>query len=329
MAARKIDTAAVFERLFDVYKAQFGLFVPAALILFAIPALLQGIAVEAGSVGLAFVGAAISVIATIWFQGMIVEAVRDIRDGKRDFTVGELLRAVVPVILPLFLAGLLAGILIMLGFILLIIPGLILLTLFAVVAPAVVIERRSPVKALSRSRELVSGNGWRVFGVIVVAFLLQAIVGQILGAIIRAIDDGVVGITLATLLSNALIAPVTGIAAALLYFALREAHGESEVPAGATPAYAAQPTAPTQTSEAPAQSYEPPAPAAPQPSGAGRTAAPAPPPPAAPESPAPPASDPPPSGTEPAADPLAAGGPRRARAAAGPLRTARRRPGRR
>ena len=290
MAARKIDTAAVFERLFDVYKAQFGLFVPAALILFAIPALLQGIAVEAGSVALALVGAAIGVIATFWFQGMIVEAVRDIRDGKRDFTVGELLRAVVPVILPLFLAGLLAGLAIMFGFILLIVPGLILLTLFAVVAPAVVIERRSPVKALSRSRELVRGNGWRVFGVIVVAFLLQAIVGQILGAIIRAIDDGVVGIALATLLSNALIAPVTGIAAALLYFALREAHGESEVPAGATPAYAAQPSTPTQTSEAPAQSYEPPAPAAPAP-----PAAPQPPAsPAAPESPAPPASDPPP-----------------------------------
>ena len=237
MPARKIDTAAVFERLFEVYRAQFGLFVPAAITLFAAPALLQGIALEAGSVALTLAAVAISFVANIWFQGMVVEAVRDIRDGTRDFSIGGLFRSAAPVVLPLFLAGLLAGILIAIGFVLLVVPGLILLTIFAVVAPVVVIERRSPVDALKRSRELVRGNGWRVFGVIVVAFLIQAIVGQILAAIIRSIDDGVVGASLSTLLSSALVGPIAAIAAALLYFALRQAHNEPEVSAGAEPAH--------------------------------------------------------------------------------------------
>ena len=239
MPVRKIDTAAVFERLFHVYRAQFSLFVPAAITLFAAPALLQGIALEAGSVGLTLVAVAISFVANIWFQGMIVEAVRDIRDGVRDFTIGGLFRSVAPVILPLFITSLLAGVAIALGFVLLVIPGLILLTIFAVVAPVVVIEKRTAFAALSRSRELVRGNGWRVFGIIVVAFLLQAIAGQILGAIIGAVDDGVVGLALGTLLSSALVAPIAAIAAALLYFALREAHGESDVSAGAEPAHEA------------------------------------------------------------------------------------------
>jgi hypothetical protein len=235
MPVRKIDTAAIFERLFDVYRAQFGLFVPAAITLFAAPALLQGIALESGSWAFLLLGTVASMVASIWFQGMIVEAVRDIRDGRRDFTIGGLFQAAAPVVVPLFVAGLLAGILIVIGLVLLIVPGLYLLTIFAVVAPVVVIERRRATEALGRSRGLVRGNGWRVFGVIVVAFLLQAITGQLLAAIIGAIDDGVVGLALGTLLSSALVAPITAIAAALLYFALREAHGESDAGAGAEP----------------------------------------------------------------------------------------------
>ena len=43
--------------------------------------------------------------------------------------------------MPLILAGLVVGLLVVVGFILLIVPGLFLLTIFAVVAPVIVIER--------------------------------------------------------------------------------------------------------------------------------------------------------------------------------------------
>ena len=75
---------------------------------------------------------------------------------------------------------------------LLIIPGLILLTIWAVFAPAIVIERIRVIDAFGRSRELVRGNGWPVFGVIIVAFLIAGDRQADPQRDRRAIADGVV-----------------------------------------------------------------------------------------------------------------------------------------
>ena len=226
----KLDTARVFERLFEVYRAQFSLFVPAAIIVYLPVALINGAIVAGGGIGLALVGAVISIVAGFWLQGMVIEAVRDIQDGKRDFTLGGLFRAVMPVLPMLIGIGLLAGLGIVIGLILLIVPGLILLTWWAVVGPAVVIERRG-FDAFGRSRELVRGSGWQVFGVIVVIFVIQFLANQLLGAIFGGADS-FVGATLATLLSNALVAPVAAIAAALIYLELRRIKGDGAPQAG-------------------------------------------------------------------------------------------------
>ena len=58
----------------------------------------------------------------------------------------------------------------MIGFMLLIVPGLILLTIWSVAAPVIVLSARR--WALRRSRELVRGNGWPVFGVILILLVL-------------------------------------------------------------------------------------------------------------------------------------------------------------
>ena len=52
--------------------------------------------------------------------------------------------------------------------------------------------------AFGRSRELVRGNGWQVFGVIVVLFLLQFIVGAVIQALANSVADSFVGFALAT-----------------------------------------------------------------------------------------------------------------------------------
>ena len=106
---------------------------------------------------------------------MVVEATRDILDGRRDHTVGSLFGSAAPFIAPLFLVGLLAAIAIVIGFVLLIVPGLILLTIWAVIVPAIVIDRVGVFDSFGRSRELVRGSGWQVFGVIVVLFLLNLV----------------------------------------------------------------------------------------------------------------------------------------------------------
>jgi hypothetical protein len=65
---------------------------------------------------------------------------------------------------------------VMLGFAALVIPGLLLLTLFAVALPACIIEGLGPIESLKRSVALTKGDRWRVLG-----FLLVIHVGVGLG----------------------------------------------------------------------------------------------------------------------------------------------------
>ena len=125
-------------------------------------------------------------------------------------------------IVPLILAGLVVGLLVLVGFILLVVPGLFLLTIFAVVAPVIVVERAGVFEALGRSRALVKGNGWNVFGVIIVAFLITFVISAIFGGIGAAIGGTVVRIIF-SIIANTLTAPIAALVGAVLYFTLRGA----------------------------------------------------------------------------------------------------------
>lgn len=260
----KIDVGNVLQRTFKVYGEQFGLLIPAALILFLPVALLTGLVQSSGGLLASLLAAAIGVIATYWFQGAVVEAVRDILDGRRDYDLGSLFRSVTPVLAPLIVAGIVAGIAIGIGFVLLIVPGLFLLTIWSVIAPVIVVERTRPFDSFGRSRELVKGNGWSVFGVILVILIGTAIVGAVFQALLIAIADSFVGYFIGNLITRVLVAPVSAIAAAVLYFELKRVHGESvESFAGegvqGTPTPAATPgDAPTQPHPAPPAAPEAP-----------------------------------------------------------------------
>ena len=241
----KLDVARVFERIFEIYRDQFTLLIPAALLVFVPVAIISGL-VYAGDTGIlgALIVAAIGTIATYWFQGMVVEAARDILDGRRDHTVESLVRAAAPVIGPLLVAGILAGIAVGVGLLLLIVPGLFLLTIWAVLAPVIVIERKDALSSFGRSRELVRGHGWQVFSVIVVLFLLQFLVTAVIQALANSVADSVVGFSVADLIVRLLVAPLSALAAAVLFFELRALSGEPVLADGAEVAAPAAPPAP-------------------------------------------------------------------------------------
>jgi hypothetical protein len=224
----KLDTGRVFQRIFSFYGSQFTLLIPAALLLFIPIALLNGLLLSSGGLLLGLLAGALSLIATFWYQGMVVEATRDILDGRRDQTIGSLFSSASPFIAPLIAVGILAGIGIAIGLVLLIIPGLFLITIWAVIVPVIVVERAGVFDSFGRSHQLVKGSGWQVFGVIVVIFLVSIVVRAIINAIIGGIsDDSFAGYAISDLIVNVLLVPLSALAASVMYFELRRVKGDA------------------------------------------------------------------------------------------------------
>lgn len=83
-----------------------------------------------------------------------------------------------------FVMGILAFLGIVAGFIALFFPGVFLAVRWSVALPALLLERRGPVAALGRSWRLVKGFWWKVFGTLLVAYLLVTVLSFAVGAVI-------------------------------------------------------------------------------------------------------------------------------------------------
>lgn len=212
-----LNPGDVIGRAFTIYRDNAGALVAAAFIVFAVTAIAD-LVFDEGS--LMIIASAIGLIASVFYQGMVVRLVDDVRDGVRDASLDTLFKSVAPVALPLFLLSIVVTIGLFFGFLFLIVPGLFLMTIWAVAAPVVVIERKGVFEALGRSQELVKGNAWNVFGVIVLMFVLLVVV-VIVGGTIGAIGGDVVS-ALVRLVATVFVAPLVALAAAVLYFTLRD-----------------------------------------------------------------------------------------------------------
>ncbi|HEY8583959.1 MAG TPA: hypothetical protein VIL49_13480 [Capillimicrobium sp.] len=237
-----LDVGSVLSQVADLYRRYAGVLLPVAAVLFLVVGLVEYLALEDRNFVLLMIVTLVSLVASYFYTGMVVNLVDDVRDGRLDQSVGQLFSRVTPVLLTLFLASIIAGIGIAIGLVLLIIPGLILLTLWAVVVPAILIERKGVFEAFGRSMELVKGNAFPVFAVIVVLFIVSAVVSTLLSAIGASGGDELRAIL--SYIGRVLTAPLTALAAAVLFFALRSARGEETAapPAPTTPTASTGPT---------------------------------------------------------------------------------------
>jgi len=222
---RKLSVGSALSQVFDIYREQAGVLLPVAFWLFLIVAVVNGL--TEGNLSLFWLGIVVSLAVGTLYQGMVVELVRDVQDGRLDASVGDLMRSVLPVLGPLIGAGILAGIGIAVGLFLLIVPGLILLTMWAVIAPVIVVERRGVFDAFGRSRQLVKDQGWPVFGTVVVAFLIAIVVSLVLVAIAASIADGPLLRIVFSALASTVTAPIEALVASVLYFRLLAIKGEA------------------------------------------------------------------------------------------------------
>lgn len=216
---RKLSVGDSLGEAFSTYRDQAGVLLPVAFWLFLGVAILEGLLGESLAV---LTVALLTLVLAFLYQGMVVSLVRDVQDGRRDNSVKELAGSVLPVLMPLIGAGLLTVIGIVLGLVLLVVPGLYLLTIWAVTAPVIVVERRGVFDALGRSRQLVRGNGWPVLGTVAAAFLIGILVAAVLSAAAAAISDDPIMDVVLYALSSTVTAPIEALVAAVLYFRLLE-----------------------------------------------------------------------------------------------------------
>lgn len=214
-----MQPTAIVREAWELYKAHWRTFVPLALIVYLILGLVTLVlAWLLGWVGV-LLGALVNIVGIFWLQGALVEAVRDVRDGRRDLSVGETFRRVQPRLTSIIPAGLIAGIAIAIGLILFIAPGLFLLTIWCLIVPAIVLEGKSAGESFGRSRELVRGNGWNVFGVIIITIAAIIVANILVSIALFWLPDEVQGF-LQSLVSNTLVAPFMAVALTLTYYAL-------------------------------------------------------------------------------------------------------------
>ncbi len=105
------------------------------------------------------------------------------------------------------------------GMLLLVIPGLYLTVIWIACVPVIVVERTGPLAALGRSRQLVRGHGWRVFGLLVVLTVMLNVVSMILRAALSWLP-AVWQLGLANGLANIVFIPAGAVLSALIYYRL-------------------------------------------------------------------------------------------------------------
>lgn len=130
-------------------------------------------------------------------------------------------------LLPVLGLSLFVGIMALFGFLALIVPGIIIVTMYYVSIPALVFERNGIGAAMRRSRELTKGHRWQVVGLAgvasVVMFVTIIAFSLVFGMIAVAIG-GSFGNLLATLLGyavGAIAAAFNALVVAGAFFELR------------------------------------------------------------------------------------------------------------
>jgi hypothetical protein len=232
----ELSPLRTFAEMWTVYRSHWRFLVPAAVVVLLPQSIADGVLegfhvehvrnlIDVATIGVALLTAMVNLMGQAVYSGLTAAAVVDWRAGQplpatwaliRSLPLGRLV--VLDVVVTVGAA---------VGFLLLVVPGLIFLTYLAASAPLMKLEHLGVRAAISRSIELVWGRARRVFvivaGVIAVTELaVQAISAPFSGAAV------LVAVNLA---GEALLQPFEGLAVALVAIHLLELHGEAPAPA--------------------------------------------------------------------------------------------------
>jgi uncharacterized protein (DUF697 family) len=224
----------VLSEAWALYRRYASHFILISFAIYLVVAIINLVLSLAGTFG-TLLGLVVTMFGMFLLQAALIKAVQDVRDGRVDLDLRETVNAARPFVLPVAGASILASIAIGIGFALIIVPGLILLTFLSLIVPWIVIGGSGAIDSFGRSWRTVRGYAWNVFATYVVTWLLL-IVGSIIVSLILSALPRAAASFISSVVVGTLVAPFIATVVTLVYFRLTAAHGEPAEPGGAASA---------------------------------------------------------------------------------------------
>ena len=229
---RPLSTGEVLDVGFSLYRRHFVTLALVALVSQAV-ALVFSIYVQATggtlvNLGLTLVSLLLSSVCAAIGMGASTKIIADSYLG-RTTTVQGALAWVIPHVGKIITLTVVMGLLLGVGFVLLVVPGAILAAGFAVAPSALVVEGLSATGAMDRSWQLTRGHRWKAFWTMVVALVLIYVVtlaAGLLGGLLATVlgVDALVALVVVgaiTALLSLFVYPYIYAAITVLYYDLR------------------------------------------------------------------------------------------------------------
>ncbi len=233
---RPMGVGDIFDVILRMYRSRFVPFIMIALAVYIpygiIAGLFQQSVVEgASAVGpqdpsLAIGGAVLmfimAFVAMPLCQGAMLHQISAAYLGN-PIGAAESYRRALPRLVRLLLANILVGIIVMIGFLLLIVPGIIFSLWFMLVTAVVMMESHGVTSSLGRSKELMSGNLGKGLMIGVVIFILNLLIGIIAGSVMAFVipAESLLLQNIANTALQAVVIPIQVGAIVLFYYDLR------------------------------------------------------------------------------------------------------------
>jgi uncharacterized membrane protein len=114
----------------------------------------------------------------------------------RPVRLADCLRVGLNRFFPIIGLAITVGVGVMLGSMLLLVPGLMLYMMWFVATPVCVVEQLGPFGSLGRSRALTKGHRWKLFGLMLLILLPAVIVGAVLVGVMAVLvgTGGIIGL---------------------------------------------------------------------------------------------------------------------------------------
>ena len=228
-----LSIGQVLDRGFGLYRRALGKLLPfclALVVMGILPRLLHpaSAAMQGGRLGGGyFITVALVTLVNLLFQIAILRKLDDVDSGRNQMGTAEALTGGLPYFLPALGATLLYALIIMVGFILLVVPGVIFSISLIMVFFAVVLDGAGATGALGISRNLVRGYWWRTWTIITVTMLifLAVYIGIMMlaslalpfGSILSTASGQAAPNTLGLLLVTAVFAVLSAVLTPMLY----------------------------------------------------------------------------------------------------------------